>query len=131
MCKSFADDTTLGDADKDLNTLIKWYVEKLKVLLEWCEFNKLDINLSKTYFMFVINKRFQLPNEKVVGSKIVNSKHEEIKVSVVTRFKILDVTIDNMLTFVEHCSNFKKMQIKKCTISKYFFLMYISQNSYF
>ena len=43
MCKLFADDTTLGDVDKDLDTLIKRFVDKLKVLLAWCLCNKLDI----------------------------------------------------------------------------------------
>ena len=57
LCKLFADDTTLGDADKDLNTLINRFVEKLKALLEWCEFNKLDINWSNTYFMFMTKKK--------------------------------------------------------------------------
>ena len=108
LCKLFADDTTLGDADKDLNTLINRFVEKLKVLLEWCEFNKLDINWSKTYFMFVTNKRVKLPKEINVGTKTVNNKPVDINVSVVTSFKLLGVTLDNKLTFTEHCSNIKK-----------------------
>ena len=33
MCKLFADDTTLGNFDKDLDTLIKTFADKLKVLL--------------------------------------------------------------------------------------------------
>ena len=45
----------------------------------------------------------------VVGSKAVNDKCEEIKVSVVNSFKLLGVTLDNKLTFVEHCSNLKKL----------------------
>jgi hypothetical protein len=123
MCKLFADDTTLGDVDKDLITLINRFVEKLKVFLEWCDFNKLDINWSKTYFMFVTNKRVKLPKEIVVGSKAVNDKCEEIKVSVVNSFKLLGVTIDNKLTFVEHCSNLKKIVNKKLySIKRLFFL---------
>ena len=66
-------DTNLGDADKDLNTLINRFVEKLKVLLEWCEFNKLVINWSKTYFMFVTNKRVKLPKEINLGTKTENN----------------------------------------------------------
>ncbi len=42
MCKLFADDTTLGDVDKDLSTLINRFVNKLKTLLDWYQFNKLD-----------------------------------------------------------------------------------------
>ena len=82
----FADDTTLGNADKDLKTLVSRFVEKLKILLEWCKFNRLDINWSKTYFMFVTNKRINLPNEIAV-SKDINGK--DIQVSVVNNFKLL------------------------------------------
>jgi hypothetical protein len=57
MCKLFADDTTLGDCDKDLNSLITRFVKKLRFFLEWCEFNTLDVNWDKTFFMFVTNKR--------------------------------------------------------------------------
>ena len=36
MCKLFADDTTLGDVDKDLNTFIFMFIKKLQLLLDWC-----------------------------------------------------------------------------------------------
>ena len=123
LCKLFADDTTLGDADKDLNTLTNRFVEKLKVLLEWCEFNKLDINLLKTYFMFVTNKRVKLPKEINLGTKTENNKPVDINVCVVTSFKLLGVTLDNKLTFTEHCSNIKKIVNKKLySIKRLFFL---------
>ena len=123
MCKLFADDTTLGDVDKDLSTLINRFVNKLKTLLDWCQFNKLDINWSKTFFMFITNKRVKLPKEITVGSKLVNDKNEDIKVSVVNSFKLLGVTIDNKLNFTEHCSNLKKIVNKKLySIKRLFFL---------
>ncbi len=59
--------------------------------------------------MLVANKRVKLPKEITVVSKLVNDKNEDIKVSVVKGFKLLDVTIDNKLNFVEHCSNLKKL----------------------
>jgi hypothetical protein len=123
MCKLFADDTTLGDVDKDLSTLINRFVNKLKTLLDWCQFNKLDINWSKTFFMFITNKRVKLPKEITVGSKLVNEKSEDIKISVVDSFKLLGVTLDNKLNFVEHCSNLKKIVNKKLySIKRLFFL---------
>ena len=79
ICKLFADNTTLGDVDKDLNTLIFRFIKKLQVLLDWCYFNKLDINWSKAFFMFLTNKRVKLPKEIIVNS---------VKVSVVTSFKL-------------------------------------------
>ena len=60
LCKMFADDTTLGNADKDLKTLVSRFVEKLKIPFKWCKFNRLNINWSKICFMFVTNKRFNL-----------------------------------------------------------------------
>jgi hypothetical protein len=61
--------------------------------------------------MFVTNKRVKLPKEITVGTKLVNDKIEEIKVSVVDSFKLLGVIIiiDNKLNFTEHCSNLKKI----------------------
>ncbi len=56
----------------------------------------LDLNWSKTYFMFVTNKRINLPNEIAV-CKDINGK--DIQVSVVNNFKLLGVTINNKLNF--------------------------------
>jgi hypothetical protein len=131
MCKLFADDTTLGDVDKDLNILINRFVSKLKTLLDWCQFNKLDINWSKTFFMFVTNKRVKLPKEITVGTKLVNDKIEDIKVSVVDSFKLLGVTIDNKLNFVEHCSNLKNIVNKKLYSIKRLFFLYTSVKIHF
>jgi hypothetical protein len=41
VCKMFADDTTLVDADEHLETLIRRFKKKPESLLEWCKFNKL------------------------------------------------------------------------------------------
>jgi hypothetical protein len=79
----------------------------------------LDINWSKTFFMFVTNRRVKLPKEITVNSKNVNNKLIEIKVSVVTSFKLLD----NKLTFTEHCSNVKKIvNWKMYSIKRLFYL---------
>ena len=61
-------------------------------MLDWCKFNKLDINLDKTYFIFITNKRVdkQVPNEISI---------DNCQVKVVDNFKILGVTIDNTLNF--------------------------------
>jgi hypothetical protein len=56
-CKMFADDTTLYESDTELKPLISKFLKKLEPLFDWCTYNKLDINWSKTFFMFVTNKR--------------------------------------------------------------------------
>ena len=126
MCKLFADDTTLGDCDKDLNSLITRFVKKLRFFLEWCEFNTLDVNWDKTFFMFVTNKRVKLPNEILLNTKIVENKIVETKVSVVSSFKRLGVTLDNKLTFSEHCSNIKRIINRKLySIKRLFFYVHL------
>ena len=52
----------MGD---NVTTLINKFKEYLKPMLDWCKFNKLDINWDKTFFMFVTSKRVgkQIPNE--------------------------------------------------------------------
>ena len=46
----FADNTTLLMAEKDLKVLIDHFLKRLEPVLDWCENDKLDLNLSKTYF---------------------------------------------------------------------------------
>ena len=59
ICKMFADDTTLYESDENLDILITKFKKKLEPFIEWCKFNKLDINWSKTFFMFVTNKHIK------------------------------------------------------------------------
>ena len=56
MAKLFADDTTLIDTHENMDVLITKFKKKLEVLINWCKYNKLDINWSKTDFMFVTSK---------------------------------------------------------------------------
>ena len=51
----FADDTTLLESDSNTNTLIGKFKNKLEPLFDWCKYNKLDINWSKTCSLFVTN----------------------------------------------------------------------------
>ena len=62
--------------------------------------------------MFVTNKRVKIPKEIRVGTKFDN-KIVDFNESVVTSFKLLGVTLDNKLTFLEPCSNIKKIVNKK------------------
>ena len=118
----FADDTTLYDADQDLNILINRFLAKIKPLLDWCFFNKLDLNWSKTYFMFVTNRRVKLPSEISV-KHIINNKTVEVSVKVVKSFRLLGVTLDNKLIFSENCSNHKKVINRKLfSIKRLFYL---------
>ena len=56
ICKMFADDTTLYSSDENVERLIGHFKAKTLVLIEWCKMNRLDLNWSKTFFMFITSK---------------------------------------------------------------------------
>ena len=103
----FADDTTLYESNNDLKKLISNFIVNIRPMLDWCKHNKLDINWSKTYFMFITNKRIKtnLPVEIEIIKDTV--------VKVVDNFKLLGVTIDNKLNFDLHCANTRKIPNRK------------------
>ena len=113
-CKMLADDATLYDAHDDINSLISKFKKYLETLIAWCKFNKLDLNWSKTFFMFINNKRVKLPNEIYIDG---------FYVKVVDSFKLLGVIIDNKLNFSEQCLNIKKLVNRKLySIKRLFYL---------
>ena len=57
MVKRFADDTTILKVGNDLVTLVNDFSSSIINQIEWCKFNRIDINWSKTKIMFVTNKR--------------------------------------------------------------------------
>jgi hypothetical protein len=60
-------------------------------LSEWCKHNRLFINWSKTFVMFVSNKhKLNIPKEVKV---------DDVSIQVVEEFKLLGVMIDNKLNF--------------------------------
>ena len=115
-CKMFADDTTLYTSGNDLNTLLTSFKKKLEKLFAWCNFNKLDINWSKTFFMFITNKRIN----KELPTKI---QVDNILVDVVTDFKLLGITIDNKLNFEKYTTQLRAIINRKLySIKRIFYL---------
>ena len=64
----FADDTTLSYVKTNFVDLIHNFIGSMVQLLDWCSFNKLDINLGKTKAMF-ITKKHHIKNE--IPKKII------------------------------------------------------------
>ena len=95
LSKLFADDTTFCIAGETIENAISRLKDAVLQLLEWCSFNRLDINWSKTHIMFIGNVN------NVPSSIYIN---EKVSISVVTQFKLLGVTIDDKLSFVSHVS---------------------------
>ena len=116
ICKMFADDTSLYDSDENLETLITKFKKKLEPFIDWCKYNKLDINWSKTFFMFVTNKhtKNKLPKQILIN---------DVQVQVVESFKLLGVTIDNKLNFTKYTSDLRKIINRKLfSIKRLFYL---------
>ena len=95
-CILFADDTTLLDSNCDLDSLISSFKSKLALLLEWCSFNKLNINWTKTYIMLISKKHIDAP---------LYIQFNDIKIEIVQNFKLLGIYIDNNLMFDTHVKN--------------------------
>jgi len=93
--KLFADDTTIYSSGPDLDSVVKDFQARIKPLSTWCSLNRLDINWSKTFVMFVTKERVSLPSSVDLNG---------VSVSVVTEFKLLGVTLDNKLNFDKHIS---------------------------
>ena len=60
LSKLFADDTNFYDANIDIQVLISSFRRKLEPLLEWCKFNRADINFKKT-FIVITRKHIIMP----------------------------------------------------------------------
>ena len=118
LAKLFADDTTLYNNYDPKTFSIQLAIEDFKKslgpLLEWCEFNRLDINWDKTHFMFISYRKQVFPEFiEVLGNRIL----------VVDEFKLLGITLDNTLNFCKHVSNtLKAINSKLFSIKRLFFL---------
>jgi hypothetical protein len=113
-CKLFADDTTLYKSGSNFDELKTEFFKDLSQFTDWCKYNKLDINWSKTHFMVVTNKRINKP-------ELLHFDGTDI--SVVDSFKLLGVTIDNKLNFLEHVAILRHTINKKLfSIKRLFYL---------
>ena len=77
----------------EISLLVTKFIRDLQPMIEWCLYNRLDINWSKTFFMITTNKRdLNFPEKILIG---------DIAVKVVDKFKLLGVTIDNKLNYAK------------------------------
>jgi hypothetical protein len=112
--KKFADDTTLYLTGDDINQLQKDFSKRVSVVISWCENNRLDINWKKTFAMVITNKRVAIQKEIFINGQ---------PVQVVDSFRLLGVTIDRKLSFVDHASNVcKSVNQKLFSIKRLFYL---------
>jgi hypothetical protein len=68
----FADDTTPFDSDTSYSHLISRFREKLSLVNDWINHNKLFLNWSKTKFMLINNTKKCIINCKKKGTRKPN-----------------------------------------------------------
>ena len=96
LVKLFADDTTLVLAHSNLKTLLSMFKKVILMLNEWCKHNRLYINWSKTFNMFITNKRVVVPDFLEI---------EDAKICTTKKFKLLGIHLDDKLQFIDHLAN--------------------------
>ena len=122
-CKIFADDTLIYKSGPILDNLIVDFQRNIKPIFSWCKFNRLDINQTKTYAMFITNKLIIFPKELVI---------EGIIVHVITEFKLLEVILYNKLTFTKLVAHILRLlDIVFFSIKRLFYLSSKVKNQFF
>ncbi len=82
-------------------------------LNEWCKHNRLYINWSKTFNMFITSKRIVVLDFLEI---------EDAKICTVKKFKLLGVHLDEKLQFIDHAANIcLSVNRRLYTIKKLFF----------
>jgi len=66
VAKLFADDATLYLIGDDIDALILDFNRRALAVFDWCNANRLDINCSKNFAMFITNKRVKIPTSIVL-----------------------------------------------------------------
>ena len=103
-----------------MNTCISKFKSVVLSIIEWCDYNRLDINWSKTYAMFAHNKADLMKN---IDEIIMNSK---IQIAIVDKYKLLGVVLDNKLGFSNNVAEIATKVKKKIHCIKRLF--YLSTN---
>ena len=94
----FADDTCLIYTGNNLPLMTHHINERLKIILDWCNCNKLSINPSKSEMMIFTNKCIEVEPDIRLGSSRILRK---------SAVKYLGLNIDDTLKFNTHIDRLK------------------------
>jgi hypothetical protein len=113
LSKLFADDTTLIFSGATLNVVNERMKIGIMQLNEWCKHNRLYINWSKTFIMY-ITTRVAIPKSILINNQTIN---------VVDKFRLLGVLVDNKLKFDTYVAQqYLAINKRLFNIKKLFFL---------
>lgn len=108
-CKLFADDIMIYFSSDNISMIEKVLNESLKRLVKWLNSNQLKINLSKTVFMLIRNRRSKLNNKCII-------KLEDNQIKEVVETKYLGIIIDNFLSFDNNANYVANKFAKKINV---------------
>ena len=122
--KLFADDTTLSLVSQTFENLMRNFNLSAKNLVDWCRFNKIDINWTKTMVMIITKKK------NIVIPEYISI--ENVNVKVVDSFKLLGITIDNKLDFSKYANELRNSVNKRLfSIQRLFHLSFSVKLQFF
>ena len=104
----YADDSCLVYVGEDLNELVYHVNQRMKIIREWCNENKLKINPIKSEFMMVTNKKVAVQPQIFLGDEPIPR---------VECARYLGVYIDNHLRFNKHIGYLQSKMSRICGIS--------------
>lgn len=109
LCELFADDTTIHTSSPKLQTVSRTLQTCVDRLIEWTNLNHMALHPEKTKCMVITTRqKRQNLQTPMVPPKINNRAIEEV-----SSHKVLGVTIDNNLSWVEHINTLCKSVCKK------------------
>ena len=115
LCGLFADDTSLHNHDKNLDSLMNSLRHSVDNLINWTKMNHMALHPDKTKFMLVATRQKRqnlLPNlpNLTIKSDIIQE---------VQNHKVLGITIDNNLSWTPHMNALcKKIPTKVFQLSR-------------
>ena len=100
----FADDACLSYSHRSIKHLQVFINEELRIVQEWMNNNKLKLNVQKTNFMLIHNRKTELDLTIQINDFKINRKSE---------IKYLGVIMDEKLSWKPHI-NYVKTKLSKC-----------------
>ena len=94
----FADDTCLVYVDSDLKRLEDHANKRLQTIYEWCKYNRMSLNPSKSEYLIITNKKIDYDPDIKINGETVHRK---------SSIKYLGMFIDERLKFTDHIDNLK------------------------
>ena len=107
-CELFADDTTIHSSHSNLNNLLLSLQESINNFLQWTKLNHMSLNSYKTKYITITTKQ----KRQNIFSRMPLYIGKEKIVEVATH-KVLEVTIDNNLSWTNHINVLTKCVSQK------------------